>query len=786
MASLDTSTNDSIKTSKMSTNASLKTSKTTKTSTNASLKTSKTTKTSTNASLKTSKTTKTASLKIANVDSSTKNNNTPFKTKPNVDKNFEFAKYKPYDGNTIYAKEGDDDIGVSIYTKPRHDEMPKEFIKEIIEFVRVEVNPQMTEYKNMIERDIYSFSENLVNIDRRYGHHRIKVFNTNVSVGPALGKYSQLNGRAFKYQIQNVDESLTHNVYCDVNIKIMDESDVVLGEAVVGRISFGVPKMASNIENIDNLNPKQSLLMGLTSTLTNVFYKGGISYKINYEEGNMPNIIGCRKLNDSEYKLDIISSKTKSVGSSHLDISYNSKTSETVVGIFVSKFDVKVRLSTKTLYMLCGILDFQTALETVVCKNDSAYKIIADAFWQIWTTKNDTAVELTRRANTMDELYVAMKQQIYAKNPQKYNSMSPVQMLTILSTTLLSRVTEAENKSVSIKDLYIGRMFSVLINTSLGRYEATNRYAYVGKVVKTPTSQLMTALQVVFSKQIVNPIYRALNRLMNNDEEYSPDKLAQLKSSLLFLNKQHAAITSNIILRIRTGKTMEERKLADKQIQQQQLLVDGKPQTPATNDGSGVRDINSRNADVNSTPGMIQSDSTLYIKDTTSNKSVNDHSVNKRQPDKTGITGIDSTYTPDGSTDVGLRRELSAHSSIVIVDTDIQTVLDALRQIEDFNELKIRKHLIDPKIFQIMVDGLIYGYTHNGVKFRHDISIARQFGRFPSEVSAKLYYDRLYIEIITTKGRIKNIAYPINPIDGTLYLTNKDIEIGRASCRERV
>lgn len=647
--------------------------------------------------------------------------------------------------------------------------MPKEFISELIEYNRVDNSTQIYEFKKFIERDIYELGKSLINIDRKYTRYNVKVKIEDVKVHNARGYYDQL-GETFKYQIQNIEETIVYKVDSTVKMTISDENNVVVNEAIVGRVSYGVPKMHSNIED-HGTTPKQSLLLGLQTVGTNYFYKGGTRVEINYEESNMSNIIGCRHVKENEYRLDIISSKTNNMGSSHIDISFDRETAETSIGVSVSKLAQTVKLSVKSIFMLCGIFDYKSALEDVVSENDPAYHLIADVFWRMWTAKAEHVVELTKKATTIDELYTALKPQIYPRNPQKYNSLTSSALLNMLSNTVLSRLTEANYKGTLIKSLYIGRLFNIMINTSLGRFEPSNRYTYANKVAKTPVSQLLAVMTVEFRDQIVNSIYKILSQHFNNNEEFDQKKMDKIKSSMLFMSKEYNTLTNNIMLRVRTGKSMKEKDLAKQRPQPGQPQPDQAAKFMST----GTRDVNSRNSEISSLVSMTRSGALLYIKEEIVSKTMTDHGASKRQPERSSEPCIDHTYTPDGSTDVGLRREIGAVTSLTINDYTSDEILGAVKSIDDYNDVKFRHEIIDPKIIQIDIDGIIYGYTHNGVKFRNDIIEARRIGNFPADVSVKYYYDRRYLEISSARGRLKNLTFPINPKTGELHVTEDDI-----------
>ena len=690
---------------------------------------------------------------------------------------FKLAKYPKYDGNTLYKEtnfsgEDKDDYATAVYNKPRTDELPKEFVNALIEYNRIDEDPQIREFENFIKKDIYKFGKTLININRKYTRYNIKISIDDIKVSECLGYYDQL-GETFKYQIQNIDETLVYRVDGNIKMTISDDNNIVLNEANIGKVAYGVPKMVSNIED-HGTTPKQSLLLDLQTVGTNYFFKGGTRIKINYEESNMPNIVGCRKINEDEFKLDIISSKTDNVSSSHLDISYNRATSEASIGLSVSKLDQKIRLSIKTAFMLCGIFDFKVVLENVVNKNDPDYYIITDIIWNMWTAKNEHIVDITRKANSIDDLYIALKPQIYIKNPQKYNSLTSISLFTMLSTTLLSRLADVDSKGVLIKSVYLGNLLNILAKTSVGSYQATDRYTYANKSIKSPVTQMRGVLTVVFRNQVVNPIYKVLSTHFNNSEEFTNEKLNKIRSSLQSLAKEYNTITNNVILRIRTGKTMEEQNLA-KKTQQQELTQQTQAQAQAQQQSNSTRDVNSRNDEISSTVSMMRSGQLLYIKEDLVSKTISEHSAFKRQPESSAETAIDCTYTPDGSTDVGLRREIGALTSYSIHDYTNDEILTALRQIKGFNDLRNVHELSDHHIIRIIIDGIVYGYCMDGPKFRKDIAEARRLKKFPADVSAKFYYDRREIEVSSARGRLKNLALPINPTTGELYITIEDI-----------
>ena len=87
--------------------------------------------------------------------------------------NFKFKEYSEYDGNTLYKQnnyEGDPKFNhpVGIYDKPEVFELPKEFIRELVEYNRIDGDAQIKEYENLIKRDIYVLGKTLIHIDRPY------------------------------------------------------------------------------------------------------------------------------------------------------------------------------------------------------------------------------------------------------------------------------------------------------------------------------------------------------------------------------------------------------------------------------------------------------------------------------------------------------------------------------------------------------------------------------------------------------------------------------------------
>ena len=642
--------------------------------------------------------------------------------------------------------------------RPPYNVLPKEFLAEVINFIRLDFDPQINEYKNFIENDMFEFCQNLINVHRDYDKYNIAIIVSNVRVSPPHGNYEIIKKKYF-YDFQNPDGYQQYVVSCDINVKVTKSGSLLFIEPI-GTVGFGIPKMYSANEDT-GLSAKEELMLGLTGETTNYFTKFGYKHKINYKETMPTNSMNCTHPAPNLFTADIISSKHGTNVSSHIDITYDTIDKHTTMSLFLARIDQDLNMSIRTIFMILGVFTFESALSYVVQPNDPNFHTIADLFYTMYAEPQSREVEPTRLAETVEDLYAVIKKhQIKVENTEKFNNINMPTFFAIIYSNIMPRIRQDPNdENATVTEMYIGKYINTLINTILGNNEPGNRHTYTDKTVKSPATQVKKAIAITVREHITHPLTNKLESLLGpNLNEDPATNLPLLRKIVVAISASSVnKTTENILARIRNGLLYTE--------------VKGS----SYGRSSTHRDINSRMTEPKSQAHIISSDTLMYISGDSNSSSINQHRLKKRSPDRAGELSVNYTYTPDSNDNVGLIRDISISTTVTIARVDIAQLVTYLQSHPLFRPLQYRSDMTNPLYYCIFIDAVVYGYTTEPALMRKQMIKDRHHHKFDDLVSIRLIYDRREINLSTTLGRLRSLLFSIND-DGNLNATEQDIQ----------
>ena len=640
--------------------------------------------------------------------------------------------------------------------RPDYIDLDKRFYLKIVEHCR-NIDPTIEEYNIFMKNGIKDFCYNLFKINKDYGKYNITIFVNSVNVESPSGYYSALDRAPYSFHIQMPDDTIVYKVTCGVHAKItLDEA--IISEFSMGFFSFGVPKLFNSREELPGLTEQQRLMFGMSTLASNFFISGNSQYQVSCEESNIPNVIGCRQPEEGIYSLDVISEELRTRVSSHIDLIYEEKTSRVVFSVFLSRLRQHLKLSTRFVFQLLGIYTFEGALEYVVTRNDPDFEKIRDLFGKIWETRVTREYESTR--HIYDDIYNVLKEQIDPKNSAQYALFNNNSIRSLLNDSIFPRVNEAKNKSCTIKEMYIGRCYNILIKCKLGLMP-TDRYSYNQKSLKTVVKQLKVSVKMTVRKELPRgSIYQSMNEIFKNNK-FDETKIPSLQEVLKNTSSRvYENTTRGIMDQIRHGS----------------LFLESKAGKSSGRVMSKNRYFNSRRVEARSQQKLTKNDILYYIKDDGDVGNSSEHALKKRQPVKSMEATIDGTYTPDATNKVGIVRESTAVNRYVAEDISQSEVIESVEKTPGFMDIKHRTDLIDPSYSVIYLDGLAIGKVRDCAEFAKKLIEKRRIGEFNKWTSVTLMMDWNQILLSTAKGRLCSLMFPINKETNKLYLTNEMIE----------